>query len=200
VLPARTAVQFADEEATSALVALARIAVALDAAERGREAPLLQMLLRAGEELPWGTGEGVPADGVLELWCEITPGTSREAVDQELRAIVAGAATAGIDIAWEQRTRFLPATAIPDDAPIVQALTAAIGRTTGVGPSVGRAPFACDAFVLNEHSATPVVVYGPRGGNAHAPDEFVLIDDLRRLARVFAALAVDWCGVAGVSP
>src|SRR5437763_158352 len=54
---------------TSALVALARVAAALDAAPR--PAPLMQYLLRSGEELPWGTGDGLPAEGVLAFWAEI---------------------------------------------------------------------------------------------------------------------------------
>jgi acetylornithine deacetylase len=187
--------QYSGEMARSALVALSRIAVALDAAQRRRSAPIVQMLLRAGEELPWGTGEGLPADGVLEFWCEVAPGTSRAEVEAELRGIVSEAATPGIEISWEQRTRFLAATSIPADAPIVTAMVGALaagGRAVGVE----MAPFACDAFVLNDWSSTPVVVCGPGGGNAHAPDEFVLAADLLALARAYVRLALDWCGAS----
>jgi acetylornithine deacetylase len=187
--------QYAGEQPRSALVALARIAVALDAAERRRGVPIMQMLLRAGEELAWGTGEGLPAEGVLELWCEIAPGTSRADVEAELRGVVAGAATPGIEIDWEQRTRFLAATSIPADAPIATAMAAALAAG-GRSGAIGTAPFACDAFILNDWSRTPVVVCGPGGGNAHAPDEFVLVEDLRTLARAYVRLALDWCGVS----
>src|SRR5262249_2351551 len=91
----------------SALTTLARISAALD--DRERDAPLLQSLLRSGDELPWGTAEGLPADGVLEFWAEIMPGTDRAAVDAELRGAVERAVPAGIAVHWEQRTRFLPA-------------------------------------------------------------------------------------------
>jgi acetylornithine deacetylase len=178
----------------SALVTLARVAVALDAAERGRGAPIIQMLLRSGEELPWGTGESVPADGVLELWAEILPGTTREAVDAELHAAVASVAADGIALRLEQRTRFLEAPDIGADHAIVAALGRALAaESRPAAPAL--APYACDAFVL-DRLGVPTVVCGPGGADAHAPGEHVLIEDLQALARTLVRLALDWCGTA----
>jgi acetylornithine deacetylase len=174
----------------SALQAVARIAVALADAERGREAPIYQYLLRSGDELPWGTEEGTPTAGLLEFWAEITPGTSREQLEAELHVAVEGAATDGVELEWEQRTRFLPALDGDPRAPIVAAMRAALG-TPQAAPEA--APFACDAFMFSEHSPTPVVVCGPGGDNPHAPDEYVLIDHLHTLADAYVRLATDWC-------
>jgi len=176
----------------SALVVLARVAVALDAAERGRGAPLIQMLLRSGEELPWGTGESVPADGVLELWAEILPGTTREAIDAELRAAAGSVETDGIALRFEQRTRFLEAPDIGADRPVVAALGRALAAEGNVSPPA-LAPYACDAFVL-DRLGVPTVVCGPGGADAHAPGEHVLVGDLQVLARALVRLALDWCG------
>ncbi len=107
------------------------------------------MLLRSGEELPWGTGEGTPSDGMLEFWAEILPGTSRDELDTELRGLVTAAAGAGVELTWEQRTRFLPATTIDPEAPVVVAMSSALG---GAQVESRTAPFACDAFMFNEHS------------------------------------------------
>ncbi len=175
----------------SALAALAHASVALDAAGRGRAAPIYQFLLRAGEELPWGTAEGTPTEGVLEFWAEIVPGTSRGQLEDELRGVVEPVVPEGVAIEWEQRTRFLPATSLDPDAPIVVAMRRALGRPDAA-PEV--APFACDAFMFNENSRTPVVVCGPRGDNPHAPDEYVVVDDLHTLTAAYARLALDWCG------
>lgn len=175
----------------SALHTLARVAVALARAEEGRGAPIYQYLLRAGEELPWGTGEGIPPSGVLEFWAEILPGTSREALEAELREIVGHAAADGVRLDWEQRTRFLPAVDQDPQTPIVVAMRSALGDARA-GPET--APFACDAFVFSEHSPTPVVICGPRGDNPHAPDEYVLVDDLHTLSAAYVRLALDWCG------
>jgi acetylornithine deacetylase len=178
--------------AASPLYAVARASVALAEAERGRGAPIYQYLLRSGEELPWGTAEGSPTAGMLEFWAEILPGTSREELESELRAAVAGA-TDGTALEWEQRTRFLPAVDADPGAPIVAAMRAALGKPQA---PPATAPFACDAFVFSEHSTTPVVVCGPGGENPHAPDEYVLVDDLHALAAAYVRLASDWCGAA----
>jgi acetylornithine deacetylase len=174
-----------------ALTTLARISAALD--DLPRDAPLLQYLLRSGEELPWGPAEGLPGDGVLEFWAEITPGTDRAAVDAELRAAVDAVVPEGINVKWEQRPRFLEAADAGAESPIVQRMRAALG-TPDAPPAM--APFACDAFMFAV-DATPVVIRGPRGGNAHAPDEWVLIDDLHSLSEAFVRLAMDWCGEGG---
>lgn len=55
------------------------------------------------------------------------------------------------------------------------------------------APFACDAFMFDRHSPTPVVVCGPGGDNPHAPDEYVLVDDLHTLTAAYVRLATTWC-------
>jgi acetylornithine deacetylase len=175
----------------SALVALARVSAALDDATRSRPAPILQYLLRAGDEHPWGTDEGIPQSAVLEFWSEIVPGMDRAALDAELQAIVEHAVPDGIDVRWEQRTRFLPAADSGADAPI----GAAMARALDVEPAANTAPYACDAFMFAE-GGTPVVICGPRGGNAHAPDEYVVIDDLHTLSDAFVRLALDWCGEA----
>lgn len=177
-----------------ALPALARAAVALAAAEGDRGAPIYQFLLRAGEELPWGTAEGTPTTGVLEFWAEVLPGVSRDQLDAELRAIIEPAAGGGVTLRWEQRTRFLPALTGDPDAPIVVAMRAALGPP---GASPHTAPFACDGFMFafGAHPGTPVVVCGPGGANPHAPDEYVTVDDLHALAAAYVRLALGWCGV-----
>jgi acetylornithine deacetylase len=175
----------------SALHTLARVAVALADAEPGRGAPVYQYLMHAGDELPWGTGEGIPASGVLEFWAEILPGTSRETLEAELRTIVEPAAADGVPLGWEQRTRFLPALDQDPQTAIVAAMRAALGDPTAA-PQV--APFACDAFMFAEGSPIPVVVCGPGGDNPHAPDEYVLVDDLHALSAAYVRLALDWCG------
>lgn len=184
---------FGGGAAPSALHTLARVAVALADAEQGRGAPVYQFLLRAGEELPWGTGEGIPAAGVLEFWAEILPGTSLGALECELRGIVDAAAAGGVPLRWEQRTRFLPALDQDPETAIVAAMRRAL-REEASAPQT--APFACDGFVFAEHSATPVVICGPGGDNPHAPDEYVLIEHLHSLAAAYVRLALDWCGVA----
>jgi len=76
-------------------------------------------------------------------------------------------------------------------AAIVTAMRAALG-VPDAAPAV--APFACDAFMFSEHGSTPVVVCGPGGHNPHAPDEYVVVEDLHTLTEGYVRLALDWCG------
>jgi acetylornithine deacetylase len=174
----------------SALVTLAQAAVALAAGEPARGAPIYQFLLQSGEQLPWGTAEGTPTEGLLEFWAEIVPGTTREMLDEELRSTVARATAGGTPLHWEQRTRFLAALDGDPAAPIVTAMQDALPDR----PSPTTAPFACDAFMFGEHSPTPVVVCGPGGDNPHAPDEYVHVADLHTLAAAYVRLSGAWCG------
>jgi acetylornithine deacetylase len=174
----------------SALVTLAQAAVALAAAGPARGAPIYQFLLQSGEQLPWGTAEGTPTDGILEFWAEILPGTTREVLEDELRGAVGRATAGGTPLEWEQRTRFLDALAGDPAAPIVTAMRDALPHR----PPPSIAPFACDAFIFGEHSPTPIVVCGPGGDNPHAPDEYVNIEDLHTLATAYVGLAGTWCG------
>jgi acetylornithine deacetylase len=185
---------FGEGEMVSALHTIARASVALADAEGGRGAPIYQYLLRSGEELPWGTEEGTPTSGELEFWAEILPGVTREQLEAELRGAVESAVAGGVPVEWEQRTRFLPPLDGDPQAPIAQAMRAALGMA-GAEPRV--APFACDAFVFQEWGSVPVVVCGPGGDNPHAPDEHVFIDDLHALTAAYVRLALDWCGQEG---
>ena len=84
---------------------------------------------------------------------------------------------------------------MPDDHPALAVLTANSRRgDRPAARTIGPAPFACDGFIFNLHSPTPVVVLGPRGANAHAPDEWVDIEDLVTLTKTYALTIAEWLG------
>lgn len=161
--------------------------------------PLMPFVLRAGELLPWGTGESIPETAWTEFWIEIPPGVTEDELQSELRAVVAAATNATptlrrVTTRWEERTRFLAGSSMAEGHPAVEALAANLGAMTGQPPTFGPAPFACDGFMFNLHSPTPVVILGPRGANAHAPDEWVSVEDLVALTKTYALTIVDWLG------
>jgi len=49
-----------------------------------------------------------------------------------------------------------------------------------------------DFFAFSNYSNTPVVVLGPGGGNCHAPDEYVNLEDLLDLSKIYAGLIYDY--------
>ena len=86
--------------------------------------------------------------------------------------------------------------AIARDAPIMQALAGAHRDLTG--GELGYLSFTgtTDARFFNLFYDTPATCYGPLGGNLHAPDEWVDLESVRRVTKVLAATAMEWCGVA----
>ena len=191
------------------IVALGHLLAALDQYNQERQArpkpkgfendvfPLMPFTLRAGELLPWGTTEAIPSDAWVEFWVEIPPGVTKEQLQGELHAVVAGATAKSptlqrVTTRWEERTRFLAGSSMPDDHPILPVLAANLNQVTGRVPSFEPAPFACDGFIFNLHSPTPLVILGPRGANAHAPDEWVELEDLVSLAKTYALTIADW--------
>jgi acetylornithine deacetylase len=65
---------------------------------------------------------------------------------------------------------------------------------TGKPPRVGGAPLSSDMAIYGEVGRMPTVILGPRGDNLHAPDEWVLVEDVCTLTGIFVCLAAGWCG------
>ena len=65
---------------------------------------------------------------------------------------------------------------------------------SGIAPAVGGAAFSCDLGIYGEVGGMPSIILGPRGDNLHAPDEWVLLEDIFTLTGIYALLAVRWCG------
>ena len=93
-----------------------------------------------------------------------------------------------------------PHTWLPYDTPLDHPLTQTVQRAheTALGRPVEVQGFAAvDDATFFEQAGIPAVTYGPGSIlTCHCFDESVLIDDLIGAARVYAAAAIDWCGVA----
>jgi succinyl-diaminopimelate desuccinylase len=88
-----------------------------------------------------------------------------------------------------------PATEVPPDHPIVQAISAAHAQVYGEAPPLGGVPGSTDGTILTRDAGVPVVVYGP--GDKwlpHQPDEHVDLDEVERAARVYIIAALKLLG------
>ncbi len=65
---------------------------------------------------------------------------------------------------------------------------------TGTKLPIGAKPFADDGSCFWQKKKIPAITHGPEAGGAHTTDEWVSIDDLVRVAVVYAATAVGFCG------
>lgn len=55
-------------------------------------------------------------------------------------------------------------------------------------------PGTADARYFKSALGEQSIYYGPKGGNLHAPDEYVELDSVLEAARVLARLVIRWCG------
>ena len=94
---------------------------------------------------------------------------------------------------WKTRNVFFPPVDTPADHPIVGTVAAsldAIGRSPAI---VGFT--AASEFAWYAEQGIPGVIFGPGSiAQAHSPNEYVELDQVRDAARVMALTAATWCG------
>ena len=83
---------------------------------------------------------------------------------------------------------FIPPTLISPTSMIVSTLRESAKRIFGREPSVAISGPANESYILNGFGI-PTCVFGPKGGHAHAVDEYVVIDSIFKVAAVYALTA-----------
>lgn len=162
--------------------------------------PMEVVQFLAGDpDLPMGDRN--PGTCRVTVWLECDPDTAEKDLMDALERFMAPRLAADPVLSRlppevERQIRFLEGSRVADDHPGVASLARVVGQVAGDEPQVAGAPFTCDVFMFNRYSSTPAILYGPRGGDAHAVDEYIEVEDYLRLVETFARLAVDWAGVA----
>jgi acetylornithine deacetylase len=141
---------------------------------------------------------GVPQECRLLVWAEEEPGVTEEVhrasfvegVNDLLR--LTDAFEDGVMPEYRQMFRYLPGSVTKVPCGLEQMLADAY---SGIGASFvcGGVPLAADTYVFNLYSGIPALTIGPRGGNAHAADEYVHVSDVLNLVRIFSRVAMRWC-------
>jgi acetylornithine deacetylase/succinyl-diaminopimelate desuccinylase-like protein len=126
------------------------------------------------------------------------PGTRRADVEAELRGLFDGLARDTGTTVAVALTPIRDAFLLPQDHPFVAAFQRAYASTSGGQPlKVGAKPFCDDGNSFWALAQVPAVTHGPRAGGAHTLEEWVSIDDLVRVAHLYALTAVAYCGKEG---
>jgi acetylornithine deacetylase/succinyl-diaminopimelate desuccinylase-like protein len=126
------------------------------------------------------------------------PGTRVEDVEAELHSLCDElardtGATVQLDINL-MRDAFL----LPQADPLIPAFQAAYAATSGGQPlKIGAKPFCDDGNSFWALAQKPAITHGPRAGGAHTLNEWVSIDDLVRVAHLYALTAAAYCGRGG---
>lgn len=89
-----------------------------------------------------------------------------------------------------------PGFAVDEGDPGVQTLCGAVEKALKRPAIISGFRAVCDAYYLNRQGVTSVVLGpGALNNNVHGDNEFIYIDDLIRATKIYAAMAMDWCGV-----
>jgi acetylornithine deacetylase len=151
---------------------------------------------------PWGTGEPIttPEECKVELYWQLMPGETRADVEREFHAWFEQMMAAAPGLFRDRPEvvfpiRWLPGSAIDPAQPIVTELAACAARVLGEVPPVVGIEGPCDLYMFHEFGV-PAVLWGPRGGNTHAADEYVELDSVVAAAKALLLFICQWCGTA----
>ncbi|MDR4887499.1 M20/M25/M40 family metallo-hydrolase [Fredinandcohnia sp. QZ13] len=141
----------------------------------------------------------VPSECTLDVWFQCYPGTTEEELREEFEAFILEQSKEDELLRMmppkiQKLIRFLPGTSIPENHGILDVVKE-VSEESKEELLIDGAPFACDSFMFNMYSNTPAIIWGPKGGNAHAPDEFIYVNDFKKLIKLYALTIIKWCGV-----
>ena len=123
------------------------------------------------------------------------PGVLRQDVEQEFRELVQQVAKRTRTLIDVDMMLVRDGFRLDPNDPLVGVFqeahkAASAGRTVPFGAK----PFCDDCNTFWELAHIPGITHGPTAGGAHTLDEWVSIDDLVRVAHLYALTAVSYCG------
>jgi succinyl-diaminopimelate desuccinylase len=132
---------------------------------------------------------------VLGTW-RWTPGNTQQQVRDQLASLCAKlAGQSGLSFEFTMEGAREPFET-PAEHPIVQALSAAAEIVSGKPAQRIGMGLVGDANLFANLASVPCVYYGPAHETAHSDHERVSVERLAHCARVYAAAAVRFCGLA----
>jgi acetylornithine deacetylase/succinyl-diaminopimelate desuccinylase-like protein len=75
----------------------------------------------------------------------------------------------------------------------VSCFQSAYQTITGQSLPIGAKPFCDDGNSFWALANVPAITHGPRAGGAHTLQEWVSIEDLTRVAKLYALTAIEFC-------
>lgn len=162
--------------------------------EREIPAPLV---VRRFEALTSGGG-AMPDLCDIEVWMTALPGETQDSLLSQMREHLANA----LDSPWLRSHppdvrpigRFLESTSLPIEHKFVRTVREAHRMALGDEPRMAVGTSG-DGYVYANYGAMPVIEMGPGPVHrAHAPDEYIAVDELMAATKVIALTIAHWCG------
>jgi acetylornithine deacetylase/succinyl-diaminopimelate desuccinylase-like protein len=137
-----------------------------------------------------------PQECLVEGTRRWLPDTTRAEVESQFRALLDGVAaetgtTATATLFWIR-----DAFRLDVNDPLVAAFQQAHQTLSGNPLPLGAKAFCDDGNSFWALGKVAAITHGPRAGGAHTLQEWVSVDDLVRVAAVYALAAVQYCGTA----
>ena len=154
--------------------------------------------VKAGETKEHGQ-LGVPIDAWIEVIIQTFPGETEESsmskffdfFDNSIKDIPEFISNKPV---VEKEYRYVEPAECNMDHKGIEVLKDSFEFAAGKEIEVSGAPFSCDLAAFRKYGNTPAVIFGPSGGNLHAPDEWVDIESIITAAKVYASMIMNWCG------
>jgi acetylornithine deacetylase/succinyl-diaminopimelate desuccinylase-like protein len=122
------------------------------------------------------------------------PGTKRADVERQLQGLFDELARSTGTTITSTFNLMRDAFLLNLNDPLVAAFQQAHTATAGEPLATGAKPFCDDGNSFWALAGIPAITHGPRAGGAHTLNEWVSIDDLVRVAAVYALTAIQYCG------
>jgi acetylornithine deacetylase/succinyl-diaminopimelate desuccinylase-like protein len=132
-----------------------------------------------------------------ECWLEGTrrwlPGMDQDAVRHSFQDLVADVARRSGTMGSVEWRPVRGAFALDVNDPLVATFQSAYAAQTGKPLKTGAKPFVDDGNSFSSLARLPAITHGPKAGGQHTLEEWVSIDDLARVAHLYALVAALYC-------
>ena len=139
----------------------------------------------------------VPETAAIEFFWEAMPGETQAAVEGEFEQwLCEFRKRTCISVTHAYFCRWMEGFATPADHPLTRCMETHASVVSGERKIATGAPFPCDLFLFAKLGVPAGLIIGPTGNNAHAPDEWVDIESVLDVVRIYARTVCDWCNQA----
>ena len=138
----------------------------------------------------------VPDSAWVEFFWESLPGETREQIENQFESwLVDFRRLHGLDIDYRYVLRWMEGYELPASHPLTRVAERHVGAVIGEDSAAVGAPFPCDLFLFAKLGVPAGLILGPSGNNAHAANEWVDLESVLDIVRVYGRIVCEWCGV-----
>jgi acetylornithine deacetylase len=154
---------------------------------------LIMMKVKSGEVDGYGQ-LSLPKDAWCEFVIQYYPGEDVDGIINDLTQYLKNRFHDPAILHIEQVYHDCLAASNNPSHPGVQLLADCVKKNAKSEGCIRAAMFSCDMEMFIRVGKMPTVVFGPKGGQLHAPDEWVSINSLIVCTQSIADFIVKWCG------